>query len=162
MELPEGPMSCAQPISRRQPARSRSCVPGLQPPGGASVGSKRGKADLPHIAIGPLQGSASKTQCCTVFTLTASTGVSDRNAAVSDSVHHAPDHSPQGVSDTIFDDDQFPMASTQRAEGGLISAVFDAIRCLPASKQAAILLDTSLALIEAGQCGVLRLCFLEL
>ena len=54
------------------------------------------------------------------------------------------------------------MASTQRTEGGLISAVFDAIRCLPVSKQAAILLDTSLALIEAGQCGVLRLCFLEL
>ncbi|KAF9784563.1 hypothetical protein BJ322DRAFT_1100263 [Thelephora terrestris] len=33
------------------------------------------------------------------------------------------------------------------------STVLDAVRCLPSSKQAAILLDTSLALIEAGQYG---------
>ena len=41
----------------------------------------------------------------------------------------------------------------------LFSTVLDAVRCLPTSKQAAILLDTSLALIEAGQCGAPRLFF---
>jgi len=51
------------------------------------------------------------------------------------------------------------MASTEHAEDELISTVLDAVRCLPTNKQAAILLDTSLALIEAGQCGVLRLFF---
>ena len=40
---------------------------------------------------------------------------------------------------------------------GLISTVLEAVQCLPATKQAAILLDASLALIEAGQCGAPRL-----
>jgi len=51
------------------------------------------------------------------------------------------------------------MASVESVKDELISTVFDAIRCLPADKQAAILLDTSLALIKTGQCGVLRLFF---
>ena len=42
----------------------------------------------------------------------------------------------------------------------LVSTVIDAVRCLPTSKQAAILLDTSLALIETGQYGVWRLFFI--
>jgi hypothetical protein len=53
------------------------------------------------------------------------------------------------------------MASAQSAKDELTSTVLDAVRSLPTSKQAAILLETSLALIEAGQCGVSRLFFLE-
>lgn len=72
-------------------------------------------------------------------------------------------HSQQGVSDTIFDDDdhndQSHMTPSQGAGDELISTIFDAVRCLPTNKQAAILLDTSLALIESGQCGVSRLFF---
>lgn len=93
--------------------------------------------------------------------------MSDRTSAVSDAAHHGLGHSPQGVSDAIFDDyddhsGQPHMASIQYPRGDLISTVFDAIRCLPTSKQAVILLETSLALIEAGQCGVSRLFFLGL
>jgi hypothetical protein len=51
------------------------------------------------------------------------------------------------------------MASLEDAKDELISTVLDAVRCLPINKQAAILLDTSLALIDAGQCGVSRLFF---
>ena len=42
------------------------------------------------------------------------------------------------------------------------STVLDAVRCLPTSEQAVILLDTSLALIEAGQYVVFRSLFLML
>ena len=42
---------------------------------------------------------------------------------------------------------------------GLVSTVLEAVQCLPTAKQAAILLDTSLALIEAGQCGAPRFLF---
>jgi len=45
------------------------------------------------------------------------------------------------------------MTSIQCVKDQLIPTVLDAVRYLPTSKQAAILLDTSLALIEAGQCG---------
>jgi len=54
------------------------------------------------------------------------------------------------------------MASVQGVKEELISTVLDAVRCLPTSKQATILLDTSLALIEAGQCGVSRLFFSDI
>ena len=88
----------------------------------------------------------------------------DRSPAISDVGHHALGHSPQGASDTILDEDddpsgRSPMASVEDANGELISTVLDAVRCLPTNKQAAILLDTSLALIEAGRCGVSRLFF---
>ena len=46
------------------------------------------------------------------------------------------------------------MASIEGIKDELVSTVLDAIRCLPTNKQAAVLLDTSLALIEAGQYGV--------
>ena len=49
------------------------------------------------------------------------------------------------------------MASIEGIKEELASTVLDAVRCLPISKQAAILLDTSLSLIETGQCAVLRL-----
>jgi len=51
------------------------------------------------------------------------------------------------------------MASVQGVKEELTSTVLDAVRCLPTNKQATILLDTSLTLIEAGQYGVSRLFF---
>ena len=51
------------------------------------------------------------------------------------------------------------MASIEDAKDELVSTVLDAVHYLPTNKQAAILLDTSLELIEAGQCGVSRLFF---
>ena len=85
-------------------------------------------------------------------------------SAVSDSARHVFGHSKRGVSDAIFDNDDNDdsrqlahMASIQAVDGELMLTVFDAVRCLPTSKQAAILLDASLELIEAGQCGVLWL-----
>lgn len=48
------------------------------------------------------------------------------------------------------------MASIEGINQELASTVLDAVRCLPISKQAAILLDTSLSLIEAGQCALFR------
>ena len=53
------------------------------------------------------------------------------------------------------------MTSNQCAEDRLTPTVLDAIRYLPTSKQAAILLDTSLVLIEAEQCGVLAVIYIE-
>ena len=65
------------------------------------------------------------------------------------------DQSRESVYASDDDDDQSRMASIiQGAEDELISTVLDAVRCLPTDKQASILLDTSLALIEAGRCGV--------
>lgn len=46
------------------------------------------------------------------------------------------------------------MASIEGIKEELASTVLDAVRCLPINKQAAILLDTSLSLIETGQCAV--------
>lgn len=51
------------------------------------------------------------------------------------------------------------MSSTRAVKDELTSTLLDAVHCLSASKRAAILLDASLALIEAGQCGVSRLFF---
>ena len=47
------------------------------------------------------------------------------------------------------------------AKDELTPAVLDAVRCLPTDRQAAILLDTSLALIDSGQYDVSRLFFLS-
>ena len=49
------------------------------------------------------------------------------------------------------------MTPIQCVKDQLTSTVLDAVRYLPTSKQAAILLDTSLGLIEAGQCGGYKL-----
>jgi len=46
------------------------------------------------------------------------------------------------------------MTSIQCVKDKLTPTVLDAVRYLPTSKQAAILLDTSIALIEAGQYGI--------
>jgi hypothetical protein len=90
----------------------------------------------------------------------------DQNSAISDSPHHASNQSLQGVCETIFDDDDNRNGQSHMTSVGvkdeLVSTLFDAVRCLPADKQAAILLDTSLVLIEAGQCGVSRLFFLNI
>jgi hypothetical protein len=53
------------------------------------------------------------------------------------------------------------MASAQGAKDKLISTVFDTVRCLPTSKQAAILSDTSPASTEVERCGILRQSFLR-
>ena len=86
--------------------------------------------------------------------------VSDRGSADSAVSPPCVGHSRQGVSDAIFDcddDSNWPyMTSIQCVKDQLTTTVLDAVRYLPTGKQAAILLDTSLALIEAGQCGGFR------
>ena len=66
------------------------------------------------------------------------------------------DQSRESVYASSSDDDDQPLMASiiQGAEDELFSTVLDAVRCLPTDKQAAILLDTSLALIGAGRCGV--------
>ncbi|KAF9646163.1 hypothetical protein BDM02DRAFT_296674 [Thelephora ganbajun] len=96
-------------------------------------------------------------------------GTGDWSSAVSDPAHHVLGHSRQGVCETILDgnddkddhDDKSHMTSVQGVEDELVSTVLDAVRCLPINKQAAILLDTSLELIEAGQYGIQVEDFLE-
>jgi hypothetical protein len=64
------------------------------------------------------------------------------------------------VCKTVLDDDNHthePHMTSASLKEKFTFTILDAVRCLPNSKQAAILLDTSLALIEAGQYGVSRL-----
>jgi len=93
--------------------------------------------------------------------------MSDQSSAVSDAVYHALATHTEASPDAIFDhndgDSSRPyMTPIQCAKDQLTSTVLDAIRYLPTSKLAAILLDTSLALIEAGQCGVFAVISLKL
>ena len=80
---------------------------------------------------------------------------------------HAPRHSQQSTSNAVFNDnddhsDRSHMVSVQSAKDELTPTVLDAVRSPPTNPRAAILLDTSLALIEARQYGVSRLFSLKL
>jgi hypothetical protein len=89
----------------------------------------------------------------------------DRSSAVPDATHHAP--RPQRGSNAVFDDnddrtDRSHMVSVQSVKNEPTSTVLDAVRSPPTSPRAAILLDTSLVLIETRQYGVSRLFSLKL
>ena len=73
----------------------------------------------------------------------------------------------RGTSNAVFNDnddrsDRFHMVSVRSAKDELASTVLNVFRSPPTSPRAAILLDTSLALIEARQYDVSRLFFLKL